>query len=268
MFENLESGQFNFILLIVGVFVLMSVLLPLLLKKRVITEPIIYLAIGAIYFIITGDWKPSRVMGNTPMLLHLSEITVLVALTSTGLKLDKPFSKITWKYSSRLLLIGMPITLALTYLLGNVVLGMLPATAMLLSAVLSPTDPVLASDLQTSEPGKADTSITKVALTSEAGVNDGLAFPFTYLAIRMADADGFSGAAFWKWAWYDMGYRLVAGAVIGLVAGYLLYKLIFLVLSKSSETKIGTGMLSLSLTIIPYVCCEYAFMATVLSRYL
>ncbi len=256
MFREFQFTNFNLVIFLIGSFILLSVLLPLILKKHVITEPIIYLVLGAVYYILTGDFKPSKIVGDTPLLLRISEITVLVALTSSGLKLNKPFSRETWTNSRRLLLIGMPITIALTYLLGNLMLGMLPATAMLLAATLSPTDPVLASELQTSDPGVKDGSPTRLALTSEAGINDGLAFPFTYLAIRLAEGTGMDKAQVWEWIYYDLVYRIFAGLLVGVIMGFLLYKLIFYVLRKCPSNTVGTGMLSLSLSAIPYVSAE------------
>lgn len=77
----------------------------------------------------------------------------------------------------------MPLTIAATALLGWWVIGLAPASALLLGAVLAPTDPVLASDVQVGAPGEGQEDEVRFGLTAEAGLNDGLAFPFTYLAI-------------------------------------------------------------------------------------
>ena len=68
--------------------------------------------------------------------------------------------------------------------------GLVPAAALLLGGALAPTDPVLASDVQVGEPTDVEDSEDEVrfALTSEAGLNDGLAFPFVYAAIAIATA--------------------------------------------------------------------------------
>lgn len=120
---------------------------------------------------------------------------MIISLTAAGLKLKRPFAWQTWRYAVRLLVITMPLTIVIVAFFGWKFLGFAPATAMLLGAVIAPTDPVLGgliapkdpvlnSDSQITESHREDTS--RLALTSEAGLNDGLAFPFTNMAIAMA----------------------------------------------------------------------------------
>lgn len=84
----------------------------------------------------------------------------------------------------------MPLGIAAVALLGWWVAALTPAVAILLGAVLAPTDPVLASDVQVEGPTSGGESHqeddeVRFALTSEAGLNDALAFPFVYLALFM-----------------------------------------------------------------------------------
>ena len=112
----------------------------------------------------------------------------------------------------------MPVTIALVALLGWVA-GLAPAAALLLGAALAPTDPVLASDVQVAGPQTGDHQVDEAdelrfTLTSEAGLNDGLAFPFVYAAILLATEGAVS-----NWALEWVGYYLVAKVLIGVVAG-------------------------------------------------
>ena len=144
-------------------------------------------------------------------------------------------------------------------------LGLTPAAAVLFGALISPTDPVLAAELQTSRPSKKDLSKIRLGLTSEAGLNDGLAFPFTYFAIFMA-AEG-NDYCKWigKWFYIEVLYKITAGILIGFIAGWLLYKLTFKMTSKSHHSHISRGILSLALTLLPYGITEllggYGFIA-------
>ena len=86
----------------------------------------------------------------------------------------------------RLLGLTMPLTILAIALLGWSILGLGLASALLLGAALAPTDPVLASDVQVGPPHEGMEDEVRFALTAEAGLNDGLSFPFVYLAIALA----------------------------------------------------------------------------------
>lgn len=193
-------------------------------------------------------WWPKR----------LTELGVIIALSSAGLKLNRPFSLITWQVSWRLLAITMPLTIAATAFLGWWWMGFAPAAALLLGAVIAPTDPVLASDVQTTAPDADDDSPTRLALTSEAGLNDGLAFPFTNLAIAVAlvgisPANWFAG-----WITMDFFYKITAGTLIGAASGWLLGAFIFRTPVNTHLSRTMTGIVSLSLTLFPYAVAELA----------
>jgi sodium/hydrogen antiporter len=117
---------------------------------------------------------------------RLTEFAVIIALMGAGLKLDRPVSWRGWETSWRLVGIAMPLTIAGITLLGWTVLGLGVASALLLGAALSPTDPVLASDIQVGPPHSDYEDEVRFALTSEAGLNDGAAFPFVHLAVALA----------------------------------------------------------------------------------
>jgi NhaP-type Na+/H+ or K+/H+ antiporter len=153
----------------------------------------------------------------------------------------------------------MPVTIAAMALLGWWWAGLVPAAALLLGAALAPTDPVLASDVQVGEPTDEEDSEDEVrfALTSEAGLNDGLAFPFVYAAIAMAIAAG--GPWLGEWALHDVLYKGAVGVAGGLLIGKLLGRLFFrsrretLRLARHSE-----GFLALAATFLTYGLVEVA----------
>ena len=132
---------------------------------------------------------------NRAVIEHVTELAVLVALMGVGLALDRPLSFATGPRGPvgatwRLLAVAMPLTIAGVALLGWSA-GLAPAAALLLGAALAPTDPVLASDVQVAGPQTGDHEVDEAdelrfTLTSEAGLNDGLAFPFVYAAILLA----------------------------------------------------------------------------------
>lgn len=271
----INSEPYILMLLAGGFIALLAATVPVIMEGRAITPPIIYLLIGVgCYFAFTShDVDP---MKNMESIRRVTEFVVIVALTNAGLKIRKPFLWKTWKYSFRLLIIAMPVTIVAATFLGWWIMGLAPATAMLFGALISPTDPVLASHLQTSQPSEEDTSTIKLGLTSEAGMNDGLAFPFTYFAIMAAD----KGLNYQEWigGWFLEYFvlKIIIALAVGAASGWLLSKVVFSIRSKDKLSKISRGILSLSLTLLPYAVCEmlsgYGFIAVfvaacVFSRY-
>src|ERR1700712_5345710 len=166
----------------------LAAILPRVVAHRAFSTPIVFLGLGVVVHLLPlGLVNPDpRVHPNVAR--HLAEVTVIIALMGAGLRLDRPFGRVRWSSTWRLLIVTMPLSIIATALLGWWALGLGPAAAGLLGAVLAPTDPVLASDVQVGEPSEDEESEDEVsfALTSEAGLNDGLAFPFTYIPIAMA----------------------------------------------------------------------------------
>ncbi len=160
----------------------------------------------------------------------------------------------------------MPLTVAGVALAATGVAGWPIGSALLLGAVLAPTDPVLASDVHVGEPADAENADDEVrfALTSEAGLNDGLAFPFVYAAIAVAAAGGTGWLG--EWARADVLYRTVAGLLSGLLIGYLLGRLFFR--ARTNGVRLSErrdGFVALAATLLAYGVTEllhgYGFVA-------
>ncbi len=268
MIEYLKIDSHIALLLTAGFIALLASIVPAILSRKHFSAPIAYIAVGVGIYILysTNEFRP---LEHLDVIKYVTEFVILVALMNAGLRIKEPFSWRTWKYSVRLLIITMPLTILAASFLGWWALGMAPATAMLFGALISPTDPVLASELQTSEPGKEDTSITRLGLTSEAGLNDGLAFPFTYFAIMACQ----KGLDFKEWAgeWFLHYFliKIAIGTAMGLLSGWLLYHLIFSISTVRTVDKISRGILSVALLLLPYALAEaaggYGFIAVFLS---
>ena len=149
---------------------------------------------------------------------RLAELAVIVALFSTGLKLDRELSWSAWSSATRLLVVAMPLTIVALAVLGATVVGLSLAAAIVLAASLAPTDPVLAGDLGVGPPGEEDESEPHFAITAEAGLNDGLAFPFLLAGIFVASRDGTGWLK--EWVLADVVYATALGVGLGLLVGY------------------------------------------------
>src|SRR5215207_4912879 len=169
-----------------GAVVLLTAWLPMVLKKLPLSLPIACVALGAVIFMIPGSPGPvPDPSEHLKVTQRLTELVVIVALMGAGLKLDRPLSWRSGLLTWRLLAIAMPLTIAALAILGHALLGLGLASALLLGAALAPTDPVLASDVQVGAPGQGKEDAVRFALTSEAGLNDGFAFPFVNLAVAL-----------------------------------------------------------------------------------
>jgi NhaP-type Na+/H+ or K+/H+ antiporter len=149
-------------------------------------------------------------------------------------KLDRALTWRGWKTTVLLLAVAMPLTIIGVALLGIWLVGMSIASAILLGAVLAPTDPVLADDVQVGGPMEREPEDeARFALTAEAGLNDGLAFPFVMLAL-IAYERGISRIGSWWLEWFaaDVVYAIVVGVVAGAIAGRLIARLTFRVIDR------------------------------------
>lgn len=253
---------------VIGVGALLAGVLPRVLERRPLSMPIAFLGLGMLISLLPADLPEPDPLKYPQVATHLTEIGVIVALMGAGLKIDRPLGWRRWSSTWRLLALAMPLTIGGVALLGWWWLGLAPAAALLLGAALAPTDPVLASDVQVGEPTDHEDSEDEVrfALTSEAGLNDGLAFPFVYAAIAMAALGSAPGAWLGRWLTVDVAYKVTVGVAGGALVGWLLGKLFFrtrkeaLRLARHSE-----GFLALAATFLAYGVIEvlggYGFLA-------
>ncbi len=238
-----------------GLCLLLAVVLPRVLASYAVSAPMVLVGVGLVFGLLPIpahlDLDPTT---DRALIEHVTELTILVALMGVGLALDRPLrlrervSWARWSATWRLLAIAMPLTIAGVALVGWWFVGLAPASALLLGAVLAPTDPVLASDVQVDGPMTAaglenlesiDQALVDVearasatpdevrfALTAEAGLNDGLAFPFVYLAILVA-AGGFGLSTAGEWVGWYLVTKILIGLVVGVAVGWGLAKIAF-----------------------------------------
>ncbi|GIJ52309.1 cation transporter [Virgisporangium aliadipatigenens] len=241
---------------VAGVGALLAGLLPRLLEGRALSMPVAFLGLGVLVFALPLDLPAPDPLAHPEVAEHLTEVGVIIALMGAGLKLDRRIGWRRWSSTWRLLAFAMPVTIAATALLGWWWAGLVPAAAVLLGSALAPTDPVLASDVQVGEPTEDEDSEDEVrfALTSEAGLNDALAFPFVYLAITLATGGGLAG-----WFGYEVVYKLAAGLLLGLGCGWLLGRLFFRASNENIRlAKHSEGFVALAATFLAYGVTELA----------
>jgi sodium/hydrogen antiporter len=258
--------------LIGGAALLLGVVLPVLLQRVALSTPVVMVGVGAAIGLLP---LPGGVLISPvehPVLTeHVTEFVVIVALMGVGLAIDRPLrwrswsSWKSWHSTWRLLGIGMPLTIAGVALLGWSVMGLAPAAALLLGAVLAPTDPVLAADVQVAGPSeRTEEDVEQVpeddevrfALTSEAGLNDGMAFPFVSAAMLLS-VGGVQGWAV-HWAAWDLVGKAVLGVVVGGGTGWVLAKVAFRAPRSLRLADTGEPLLAIAATVMSYGLAEVA----------
>jgi NhaP-type Na+/H+ or K+/H+ antiporter len=286
----------NLIYLIAGVAMFLAAVLPTVLDRYAVSAAMVLLVLGmGIGLLPLPAGLRLDPVAIRPQVERITEFTVLVALMGVGLAIDRSFewrsrsAWTSWSPTWRLLAVAMPLTIAAVALLGWG-LGVAPAAALLLGAALSPTDPVLASDVQVEGPKVGDSVLAaderdderdierddarddeealgepideeddvRFALTSEAGFNDGLALPFVTAALLLASPSGISEWGL-RWVAWDLVGKIVIGVVVGVGVGWGLARLAFRSPSRSLRlAEQGEPLLALAALVMTYGVSQLA----------
>ena len=248
-----------------GVLIALVAWLPLALKRLPLSLPIICIAIGVAVFSLPGiPFKPMPLA--LPWLTErFTEFVVIIALMGAGLKLDRVFRWRKWGVTWRLLAITMPLSIGAIMLIGYWGLGMTAVAALLLGASLAPTDPVLAADVQVGPPKSGEEDEVRFGLTSEAGLNDGFAFPFVHLAIALALVAGTDTPWAKEWVLHNVIWEIVAGLGLGWLVGRVFGWLTFHVPAETKLAQTGDGLIAIAATFLSYglteICGAYGFLS-------
>ena len=261
-----ELSGYHLLLTALGLAVLLAYWFPRLFSAREPAAAGLLIGLGLLMF----GWVPGAAASINPITVpapweRLSELCVIAGLFGVGLRIDRLKDFDRWRPTVRLLAIAMPLTILAVAVLGWQLGAMTFGGGLLLGAVLSPTDPVLAGDLQVGKPNEGGEHLVRRTLTAEAGLNDGLAFPFVYLAIAIASAGGLDAATLIDWLWRDVAYRILVGVISGLAIGRLLGFLLFEFPRENALAKTEAGVFAMAGVLIAYGLTEllegYGFIA-------
>jgi sodium/hydrogen antiporter len=246
------------LLTVIGAVVLAMAALPRLIRELPLSMPMILIAVGGVVGLLGGAAAIPGLHENAEAAERVTELLVIVSLMGAGLKLDTPFGVGRWGITWRLLGIAMPLSIVGIAFVGWAMLALPVATAVLLAAVLAPTDPVLASDVQVGRPGEGDGPRVRFALTSEAGLNDGLAFPFVHLAIAWALHEQLAAGWLAEWFAVKVVWKIAAGVAVGYVLGRVAGRLVFGLPQGNSLAESKEGFVVVGLTVVAYGLTELA----------
>lgn len=247
---------------IAGGLALVAAVLPKVLSRRPLSMPLVMLVAGVVLGLLPLPLPYSGTVADPTQhvdtVRRFTEIGLLLALAGAGLKVDRSVGLRAWSSTWRLLLFTLPLSVAAVAALGWWALGLAPAAALLLGAAASPTDPVLAGDVQVPSPGSSDElgyhNEIRFTLTTEAGLNDALAMPFVVVALALART---GEQASFTWGLTEILLPIVLGLAIGYACGKVLGWWMFnaphdrVRLSEYSD-----GLVVLAIAFLPYAITE------------
>jgi len=240
-------SDFQYWYALIGVMLLLVVLGSATVRRAPISMAMVYLLLG--WGFARLGWVTLDPAQHGRVLEILAEIAVIVSLFSAGLKLRKPLQSRLWRLPAFLASASMVITVALVVATSSLLFDLPVGLAILLGAILAPTDPVLASDVQVADPG--DTDRLRFSLTGEAGLNDGTAFPFVMLGLGLLGLHELGNVA-WRWWAVDVAWAIAGGLAIGLVLGKAIGRLVVYLRSRHLETVGYDDFLALGLIATSY----------------
>jgi NhaP-type Na+/H+ or K+/H+ antiporter len=232
------------------------------LKRLPITGAVLYLVIGALVGPLGLGLIRLDPLADAGLLELVTELAVIVSLFTAGLKLRAPIRSPRWRGPIRLAFLSMPLTVAGIALLAIGGLGLPIGAAILLGAMLAPTDPVLASDVQVERP--TDEDALRFSLTGEAGFNDGTAFPFVMLGLGLLGLHEL-GEAGLRWLGVDVVWAVLGGLAVGALLGTAIGQVV-LYLRRTHREAVGLdeflclGLIGLSYG-VALLLGTYAFLA-------
>jgi NhaP-type Na+/H+ or K+/H+ antiporter len=173
----------------------------------------------------------------------------LISLFSAGVKMPAPLSFKRWRNPVLLATVSMTASVALVAAFAYYLFDLPLGACILLGAIVAPTDPVLATDVQIRHPGDHDQ--LRFTLTCEAGMNDGSAFPFVMLGMGLLGLHEV-GETGMRWVMFDVLWATLAGIAVGVLCGTLLARLIWKIRGQQQGRELMDDFLGLGLIGVVY----------------
>jgi NhaP-type Na+/H+ or K+/H+ antiporter len=220
--SQLELTPPHLTYLVITSFLLIYALFSVLVRNRLhLSEP----PLATLWGIIVGPrgfnvLTPYKWGFSDDVVQEFTRIIVGVQCFAVGLELPEHYFKKKWR--DVLMLLGPVMTFG--WVICAAFIGIIfetdIATALIISACLTPTDPVLAASvLANSQFSTRVPKRIRDLLSAESGCNDGVSFPFLYVGLSILTRSTIGGAVK-KWFFITILYQCVLGVVIGLSIGY------------------------------------------------
>lgn len=235
--------------LIVGALLVVMALSATVMQRLPLSTAMLYLLVGLAVSPLGLGMLAAHPLRHTVLLERMAEVVVLLSLFTAGLKLSPALRERHWVLPVRLALNSMVITVALIAAVAWFLLDLPLGACVLLGAILAPTDPVLASDVQLNH--AQDRDRLRFALTGEGGLNDGTAFPFVMLGLGLLGLHEL-GSFGWRWVAVDVLWATVAGLGSGALLGLAIGRLVLFLRREHKEAVGLDDFLALGLVALAY----------------
>ena len=238
--------------ILIGSLMLARGLAATTISRSPFTSAIVYLCVGLLLGpMVLGIFRFNPIE-QSHLLETLTEIAVLVSLFSAGVKMPVPITRKRWAPAFRLAFVSMTINVGLVAAFAYYILNLPLGAGVLLGAILAPTDPVLATDVQVRHADDRDQ--LRFTLTCEAGMNDGSAFPFVMLGLGLLGVHEL-GDFGWRWVLVDVIWATAGAIAIGALGGYLLGKLSWKLRGSDPKHEVLDDFVGLGLIAVVYGVC-------------
>lgn len=218
--------EFNLALLAIGTLVLGIGLISRLVRHSLLSEPILALLFGVIAGPVGLNWLNLSDWGEpTVVLEQTARLTLAFGLMGVALRLPRGYPVRQWYPLTILLGLGMPLMWLFGSAIAHSILGISWLDALLIGAIVTPTDPVVATSIVTGELAHQYLPASlRHAISAESGANDGLAYPLVLLPILLKQRPPSDVPLDWlgRVLVWEVGFAIVLGILLGLAAGYLL----------------------------------------------
>jgi NhaP-type Na+/H+ or K+/H+ antiporter len=218
--------------IIAGFMLILMGLIGSVIDRLPLSTGLLYLAIGVVLGPAVANLLVLDPLVHAEALERVFEIAVLISLFTLGLKLRLPLTDALWRIPVRLATVSMVLTVAGIAAIGVALFDLPLGAAILLGAILAPTDPVLASDVQLKKLDDRDS--VRFGLTAEGGMNDGSAFPFVFLGLGLLGLRE-TGPFLLRWLSLDLVWAVAGGLAIGGVCGLGVGRLVVFLRRRTNE---------------------------------
>ena len=235
-----------------GVLLLMA-LASSYLRNLPITTSTLYLALGVALGPVGIGIVSLDMLDASLYVERIAEIAVIVALFIGGLKLRLRWHDPAWRAAVWLAGPVMVLTIGGIAAFAHIGLGLSPAASLLLGAVLAPTDPVLASAVAVTDADDHDRM--RYGISGEAGLNDGMAFPFVVLALAW-EVHGGAGSWLGEWALVRLLWAIPVALALGYALGRFVGWIAIRLRTRQRDVTAPSDLLALALIGISYVAAD------------
>ena len=220
-------------------------------EKSIITPPMVFVFIGFLASYFTFDFLKEGV--EAPLVKIVAELTLILVLFVDASTVNVKKLLKERKIPLRLLLVGLPVTMVIGFLIALPLFPGLNLWIILMMAlILSPTDAALGQAVVSSPlvPEKIRTSINV-----ESGLNDGFALPPILICVAALSMTDSHGTGFSYWGLFTLK-QFVYGPLIGGLVGFVGGKLVERASAKGWMNATFQRLTSICLAILAYSLAE------------